>query len=339
MTRNVNRDLLYVGPGTTPHDRRILDALRAHGWSVTCAAVDRLERAPRCSVTLAGPIPSHTWAAAEAGLRPLIALSWGSDLLLEARRDDAVADRCRIALAGSTALWGDCATVLASATAYRRFAPECVLNMPWGVDRERFMPGVDATRLREKLGWTEAFVVFTNRTMADLYRVDVVIDAFAAASRRCRRLRLLLLGDGPLAPAIRSRVEAARLGALVHAPGRVNEDSLPDLLRASDLYVSASSSDGSSISLLQAMAAGVPVVATDLPSNAEWIDAGRTGALVPVGDADALAAALLDAVAMPTQVREARIAANLAVVAGRADWRHNAARLSDFCAAVAEGAR
>jgi glycosyltransferase involved in cell wall biosynthesis len=109
---------------------------------------------------------------------------------------------------------------------------------------------------------------------------------------------------------------------------------LPRYYQMADLYVSASHSDGSSISLLEAMACGSPVLVSDIPGNREWvpplppggIEGGQVGWLFPDGDADALAQAILHAVEqrhhLPEMGRRAR-----ALAEQRADWKQNFPRL------------
>jgi glycosyltransferase involved in cell wall biosynthesis len=106
-----------------------------------------------------------------------------------------------------------------------------------------------------------------------------------AAVRAAREAGVLLLvvGDGPL----RSQVERAA-GARVRVLGR--RADVPRLLAAADLYVLTSRREGLALSLLEAMAAGLAPVVTDLPENREAV--GDAGVAVPPGDADELAAAI-----------------------------------------------
>ena len=66
----------------------------------------------------------------------------------------------------------------------------------------------------------------------------------------------------------------------VHFGGQVGYDNLPLYYGASDLYLSASHSDGSSVSLMEALASGLPVLVSDIPGNREWISEGKTGVAV-----------------------------------------------------------
>jgi len=92
--------------------------------------------------------------------------------------------------------------------------------------------------------------------------------------------------------------------------------------------VSASHSDGSSVSLLQAMACGLPVVVSSLPSNQEWVGPGTHGWLFPDGDSQALAEHIVQALAEP-KARVDMGRATRATVEARADWRIGARMLID----------
>ncbi|HVH48072.1 MAG TPA: glycosyltransferase [Labilithrix sp.] len=121
----------------------------------------------------------------------------------------------------------------------------------------------------------------------------LLLDAFARA-RRERELRLVILGEGPMRRALESRIATLGLGGVVALPGFV-ENPLAWFARA-DLFVLSSFAAGMPNALLQAMAAGCPVVATDCPSGPrEILEDGRWGTLVPPGNAGALADAIVEA--------------------------------------------
>jgi glycosyltransferase involved in cell wall biosynthesis len=105
-------------------------------------------------------------------------------------------------------------------------------------------------------------------------------------------------------------------------PGQIGYEDLPRYYRSADLYISASHSDGTSISLLEAMACGCPVLVSDIPGNREWVQPGENGWLFPDGDAQALGQAIIQAVEqrgrLPEMGKAARKTAEL-----RADWKLN----------------
>ncbi len=281
----------------------------------------RVIRRVQPDVIHAGPIQSAAFLAALGGSRPLVSMSWGSDLLMDADRDWKMRWITRYTLRRTTVLAGDCDAVRRKAGEFG-FPAERVVLFPWGVDLQRFAPG-EPPALRGRLGWEDAFVILSLRTWEPLYGVDVVVKAFCQAAEREPRLRLMLLGGGSQAGLLRQMLAQRGLLERVHFGGQVNGDDLPAYYRAADLYVSASHSDGSSVSLMEALASGLPALISDIPGNREWIGPQESaGWLFPDGDSNRLAEGMLRAAADPTALEDRRRAARL-LAEERADWKKN----------------
>jgi glycosyltransferase involved in cell wall biosynthesis len=112
----------------------------------------------------------------------------------------------------------------------------------------------------------------------------------------------LLVGDGPDRPVIEAEIRSLGLTSKVELTGA--RDDVADLLAGSDLFVLSSRSEGGPIAVLEAMAAGLPVVASDVGGIPELVEDAVTGLLVPAGDPGALAAALGRLLAEPRLRRE-----------------------------------
>lgn len=135
-------------------------------------------------------------------------------------------------------------------------------------------------------------------------------------------LRLLMIGDGELRADALTRLEASGAAAAAWLPG--SRDDIPDLLRSMDVFVLGSLREGISNTVLEAMASGLPVIATATGGNGELVDSGRTGVLVPPGDTAALADAIRSYAADPgLRVRHGKQARERAVeqfsIAGMVD--------------------
>lgn len=135
-----------------------------------------------------------------------------------------------------------------------------------------------------------------------------LLRALAAPLRELPAARLLLVGDGPLRAAVESLVRGLGLAERVVLTGLRTD--VPRLLTAMDVFVSASRWEGLPRTLLQAMATGLPVVATAADGVVDVVTDGRTGRLVPVADADALGCAVLELLRDPG--RRAEFAARAA---------------------------
>ncbi|MBN8441210.1 MAG: TIGR03088 family PEP-CTERM/XrtA system glycosyltransferase [Thauera sp.] len=103
--------------------------------------------------------------------------------------------------------------------------------------------------------------------------------------------RLVIAGDGPLRPQVEAEVRASGCADRIWLAGERKD--VPDVMRGLDVFVLPSLSEGISNTILEAMASGLPVVATDVGGNGELVVAGETGALVPASDPAAMADALM----------------------------------------------
>lgn len=241
----------------------------------------------------AGPIPQTAFLAAKAGFNPLVSMSWGSDLLLESKQIKAVESRCRYTLTRTQVLLGDCAAVRERAGELG-FPVERTVLFPWGINLEHFVPGRNSI-LRSKLGWQENFVLLSLRAWEPIYGVDLILSAFTAAVQQVPELRLILLGNGSRAEQLKSIIHQHHLQDKIYLGGTVANEDLPEIYQAADLYLSASYSDGSSVSLMEALACGLPALVSDIPGNREWVQHGKHGWLFSTGESNSLARGILHA--------------------------------------------
>lgn len=137
----------------------------------------------------------------------------------------------------------------------------------------------------------EPLVIYTGRLDKEKGLFDL-IDAWKIVGQTFPNGRLWLIGEGPDGRAIWERIRNQQLSYQVILPGSFDE--VTDLLAAADAFVLPSYQEGMSLSLLEAMAANVPVVATDIPGNRDLIQEDN-GLLCKTHDPESLASAILDA--------------------------------------------
>ena len=186
--------------------------------------------------------------------------------------------------------------------------PAKLVEMPNGVDADAFSPGEDATGLRQRLAIPADAIVAAFVATLDLAhhfkRLDVAIDGLAELGDE--GVHIVVAGGGELLDGFRARASEAGLGERVHFLGEVAHQELPEVLRASDLFLLTTEPPESfGIVLIEAMACGLPVIATDYPGVRAVVDEGVTDTLVPRGEPAAVAAALRDFVALGGEGRSA----------------------------------
>jgi glycosyltransferase involved in cell wall biosynthesis len=169
--------------------------------------------------------------------------------------------------------------------------------IPNGVDVERFGRVADGVRLRHELGVpVDARLVAMVARLSRVKGPEHFLDAAAAIAPRHPDVRFLVVGDTACAePAYAGelRAHARRIGLGDRVVFTGLRHDVPELLSAAAVSVLPSLSEGLSNTVLESMAAGVPVVATSVGGTAEAVEDGVTGLLVPPGDGAALTRAIL----------------------------------------------
>jgi L-malate glycosyltransferase len=271
----------------------------------------------------AGPIQGCGYLAALTGFHPLLVTSWGSDLLLDADRNPEWRRATTVALRGADGFMCDCDTVRKAAQGLASIPDSRIAQFPWGIKNGTFSPVGPLPASASLPAEEGAIRLICTRSWEPPYEMNVLLEAFRLAYEENRWLRLMLLGDGSMASAVRDFIAGHELSKIVVTPGRVSPSELSGWFRSAQGYVSCARADGTSVSLLEAMATGLPVLVTDIPSNREWVRAGENGWLAAQGSANDFAEKMLRMASLTPTERAAMGARNQKIVAERADWDRN----------------
>jgi len=161
----------------------------------------------------------------------------------------------------------------------------------FGVDSERFKPDAQDESFKRDLGLPlDSLVVLSARNLIPLYDVESLIRAVPRVLTKVPRVRFLIFGNGEQRNYLCDLAISLGVGEAVRFLGFVPNSQLPRYLASVDVYVSTALSDGGiAASTAEAMAAGLPVVVTDVADNRRWVRDGEGGFLVPASNPEALA--------------------------------------------------
>ena len=275
----------------------------------------------------AGPIQSCGYLTALSRFHPWLLTSWGSDLLFHAERSAECMKATQAALSGADAFFCDCDAVRVRAKQLANLPDSRIVQFPWGVSKGLFGPVGEMPPEPEYEREPGTHVFLSTRSWEPLYGIDTLLEAFRLAYRQDTSLRLLLLGNGSEAGTVRRFISVHGLNHVIRTHDSYPREEMPRWFRAADAYISCTQSDGTSVSLLEAMATGLPPVVSDIPSNREWIVEGHNGWLAAASSAEEFSDKLLRAARLTPPERRLFSERNQRIVEERADWDRNFPKL------------
>jgi len=277
-----------------------------------------------------GWVTRDGFLGALSGFHPVLLMPYGSDILIEPYKSLLRRLIVKYAINKADMITCDCETVKNAIIEMTGFAQNKMVLFPWGIELEKFYPDrAKSIRVREKLAWANNKILIMNRSFESVYGVHYFIEALPEIVSEEPTTRVVLIGSGPLDQQLRALVAEMKLNKVVTFVGRVPSDEMPEYLNAADVYVSTSLSDGTSSSLLEAMACALPVVVTEIPANKEWVINGCNGLFVsPKSPADVSRQVLT--LLRASSLRHEMGKNNLAVARSKADWNKNVDKLEEM---------
>lgn len=219
---------------------------------------------------------------------PTVVSAWGDDILILPEKSRLIRWYTGKVLGGVDLIYGVSKNISTRIVDDFSIPAAKVRVLPFGIDTGLFSPKPGIAKSR-----TETVEVFSNRGYFPVYDNETLVRGFARAYEKDPRLRLTLKGDGPLEQNIRQLVATLGLTSVVTFRGRSAYSDVPDDYRRADIFITTSVSDGTPVSILEAMASGLPVIATRVGGIPEWIEDKKTGILIPPGSPDEAARAIL----------------------------------------------
>jgi len=270
-----------------------------------------------------------------AGMKPLIITVWGDDVYKAPHMSRLRNWLSRRAITMADAITGDSDDILNEVERLGADREKLHLVM-WGVDFDQFRPNDGSAFRREWDIQDDAPIVLSTRSFSrDYYNIDVILEMVPHLVERVPGAVVVFAAyDGEGRDLIR---RAAELGVedSVRFVGRIDHDRLPLAHGAADVFLTVPSLDATSVSLLEAMASGNAIIASDLPSNREWISDGTNGFIVTPRDIDALTDRTVELLGDPG-LRQRFGERCIEIAHDRAGYEENMSRVERLCELVIE---
>ena len=275
------------------------------------------------SVGVSGPLDTVSVNLA-GGLFAHVGISFATDVMVTAAQSPEELERLRTLVESIDVLVTDNyatenALISMGATADK------VLRIPWGPQEAAASP-----MTRAQCGWAEdRRIVLYPRSLEPHYDPDVFVDAVALVAKRVPDVLAVLVEVGSLVEDTKRRIGAAGLGSHVRFEPLREPDEFRAMMTCADVVVVTPRTDGTSVTVMDAMAQGVPVVSSLTAGSAEWVVEGITGWTFPVGRASELAGAMERALLTEKSHRALITEQAKNLVSKKAGWDSSSKRLSE----------
>ena len=314
----VGADTSRFRPAVTHHPYEPPSPIRPWQWPNATRQWRRLARETRADLAHGLSLVGYGWAAAEGGVRPLVLTALGSDVFrLERVGEGSVVQRLAevYAVRRTRAAVGAAAVVLTDsaflADAVRRSAPGTETRIVrFGVETGTGVPEARAAWRRELAIEDDATVILSSRLVRAHYNIDTIVRALPLIRDELPRAVLVLkelpeYSEPEYRTSCLALADALGVRDAIRLVGALSRQDLLELHTAADVYVSIPTTDGTAVSVLEAMAAGVPVVASDVPGiDPVFLEDEQTAILVPPREPESVASAVVRLSTQP-QLREA----------------------------------
>ncbi len=266
-------------------------------------------------------ISGYGLLGALCGFRPLAVSALGSDLLVDYKKHFVHKAQIKYAL-------GKAGLITADSEGLSRIAIEAgaskknTLKIYFGIDGNVFYR---SPKTGEAQGNNDTTLIISTRNHYSIYNLDLLIDAAPYILKEINA-RFIICGDGPERENLQKKTEKLGVGENFSFKGKLNPEELSRELRKSDIYISTSLSDSTSVSLLEAMASGLTPIVTDLEGNREWIIEGENGVIIPADDPVKLAESVIKTAANKPFLEKAGNI-NVRIILDRGLWEDNMKRV------------
>jgi len=252
--------------------------------------------------------------AAFLGYRPLIMSAWGCDILVVPHWSKLLWYFTGLSLRRADLVYGVSADICRKIVSNFKVPSSRVKLVPFGVDTKLFHPFV-----QKKMRDDNSIAVLSNRIFLEIYNIETLIHSIPFVVEQNQNVKFVIKGTGLLENSLKSLVLELGVSEYVTFIGWVDYKEMAELLHNCDIYVSTALSDGTPVSVLEAMACAKACIVTDVGGVGEWIEDGVNGCLLTPKNPKELAQKILTLAADP--IKREKLGKNASqVIEQRGDW-------------------
>jgi L-malate glycosyltransferase len=220
--------------------------------------------------------------------RPTVVSAWGDDVLILPMKSRLIYYYTKKVLASASLIYAVSRDIRNHIIGDFGIPASKVRYLPFGIDTDLFAPGKD-----RKIRADTTIEVFSNRGFFPVYDNETLIRGFASACLEEPGLHLTLKGEGPDEPSLRELIANLHMTDRISFRKKTDYADVPRDYRNADIFITTSISDGTPVSVLEAMASGLPCIATSVGGIPEWVINNTTGLLIDPGSPERVATAIL----------------------------------------------
>jgi len=310
--------LVRVGYAESGEPQATVNGGACHSWESM-----RKSLSGEGSVVISGPLDTVSTKLETGGFRH-VGISFATDIMVTAARDTHELGRLRDLVPHLDAVITDnyaAENALLSLGA----AQEGILRIPWGPAEAP----IQRTKTKTECGWPEdRLIVLYPRSLEPHYDPDVFLEALGMVVDKYPHVLAVLVGTGSRVDAVKKTVADKGLNDHVHFEPLQEPEVFRAKMVSADIVVVTPQTDGTSVTVLDAMELGVPVVSSLTAGSAEWVVDGITGWTFPVGDYVSLARAMEKVLDLKDAYRELVCTQAQRLVAEKAGWETSSERLA-----------
>ena len=266
--------------------------------------------------------------SAVVGFHPFLLMPWGSDILSDPINNIFINKLVKYAVTHADMITCDAETVKKRIVENYEYNPDKIIVFPWGIDLNKFNPNNNEVPV-DLLEWNEKIVVICTRQHKEVYGIEYLINAIPKIIKENENIRFIFIGDGHLTEKYKLQLNKDRMNQYVKFTGRIDNNQLPQYLTNSSIYVSPSLSDGSSLSLMEALACSLPVIVTNIDANLEWVKDYHNGIIVSPKNTENLVNSIIK-LSHDKSLCSKMAIINLQIANEKANWDTNFKKLEEI---------